>query len=55
MLPFRDVLMSLFFVSIGMLLNVCFLLAHPWHIALLAAGVVLIKPLVGAMPPRRWA
>ena len=48
MLPFRDVLMSLFFVSIGMLLNVRFLLAHPWQIALLTLGVVLIKPLVGA-------
>jgi CPA2 family monovalent cation:H+ antiporter-2 len=49
MLPFRDVLMSLFFVSIGMLLNVRFLLAHPWQIALLTAGVVLVKPLVGAI------
>ena len=49
MLPFRDVLMSLFFVSIGMLLNVRFLLAHPWQIALLTAGVVLIKPLVGTI------
>lgn len=49
MLPFRDVLMSLFFVSIGMLLNVRFLLEHPWQIALLTLGVVLIKPLVGAI------
>ena len=49
MLPFRDVLMSLFFVSIGMLLNVQFLLEHPGRILLLTLGVVLIKPLVGAI------
>lgn len=49
MLPFRDVLMSLFFVSIGMLLNVQFLLEHPVRILLLTLGVVAIKPLVGAI------
>jgi len=42
MLPFRDVLMSLFFVSIGMLLNVGFLLSHPWQIGLLTLCVLLI-------------
>ena len=49
MLPFRDVLMSLFFVSIGMLLNVGFLLSHPWQIGLLTLCVLLIKPLVAAI------
>jgi len=49
MLPFRDVLMSLFFVSIGMLLNVQFLSEHPVRILLLTLGVVAIKPLVGAI------
>ncbi len=48
MLPFRDVFMSLFFVSIGMLLDLDFLLADPARIALLTLGVLVIKPLVGA-------
>lgn len=46
MLPFRDVLMSLFFVSIGMLLDLDYLLRHPLQIGLLTLGVVVIKPLV---------
>ncbi len=48
MLPFRDVLMSLFFVSVGLLLDIPFLLAHPARIALLTLGVLLIKPLIAA-------
>ena len=47
MLPFRDVLMSLFFVSIGMLLDIDYLVRHPLEIGLLTLGVVVIKPLVG--------
>ena len=47
MLPFRDVLMSLFFVSIGMLLDINYLARHPLEIGLLTLGVVVIKPLVG--------
>ena len=47
MLPFRDVLMSLFFVSIGMLLDIDYLARHPLEIGLLTLGVVVIKPLVG--------
>lgn len=46
MLPFRDVLMSLFFVSIGMLLDIDYLLRHPLQIGLLTLAVVVIKPLV---------
>jgi CPA2 family monovalent cation:H+ antiporter-2 len=49
MLPFRDVLMSLFFVSIGMLLDIGFLLEHPLRLALLTLGVVVLKPLVAAL------
>jgi CPA2 family monovalent cation:H+ antiporter-2 len=48
MLPFRDVLMSLFFVSVGLLLDIPFLLAHPARIALLTLAVLLIKPLIAA-------
>ncbi|MEB3185717.1 MAG: cation:proton antiporter [Cyanobacteriota bacterium] len=47
MLPFRDVLMSLFFVSIGMLLDINYLIRHPLEIGLLTLGVVVLKPLVG--------
>lgn len=49
MLPFRDVFVSLFFVSVGMLLDLDYLLAHPLQITLLTLGVVLIKPLVGGV------
>jgi monovalent cation:H+ antiporter-2, CPA2 family len=48
-LPFRDVFMSLFFVSIGMLLDIQFLLAHPLHLAMLTAGVLVIKPIIGVI------
>jgi CPA2 family monovalent cation:H+ antiporter-2 len=46
MLPFRDVFMSLFFVSIGMLLDIDFLLSDPLRIAALTLGVLLVKPIV---------
>jgi CPA2 family monovalent cation:H+ antiporter-2 len=46
MLPFRDVLMSLFFISVGMLLDIQYLQAHPLRIALLTLAVVLVKPLI---------
>ena len=49
MLPFRDVFMSLFFVSIGMLLDVQYLSAHPLRLGLLVLGVLLLKPVVGAL------
>ncbi len=49
MLPFRDVFMSLFFVSTGMLLDVDYLLADPGRIALLTLGVLFIKPVIGAI------
>lgn len=49
MLPFRDVLMSLFFISIGMLLDGTVLLANLGPLLLLTAAVLLIKPLVAAV------
>ncbi len=49
MLPFRDVFMSLFFVSVGMLLDIPYLAEHPLRIALLTLGVILIKPAVGTL------
>lgn len=49
MLPFRDVFMSLFFVSIGMLLDIQFLIADPLRLAALTLGVLLIKPVVAGI------
>ncbi|MDF1541718.1 MAG: cation:proton antiporter [Anaerosomatales bacterium] len=45
-MPFRDVFMSLFFVSIGMLVDLRFIAEHPLLIAELTLGILLIKPLV---------
>lgn len=41
--PFRDVLLGLFFITIGMLLNVGLVLEHWWLVLLLLAGPVLLK------------
>ncbi len=48
-LPFRDVFVSLFFVSIGMLLDIQYLVADPLRIGLLTAGVLIVKPVVGSI------
>lgn len=48
MLPFRDVLMSLFFISIGMLLDLKVLAGNLAPMLLLTAAVLLIKPLIAA-------
>ncbi len=45
-LPFRDVFASFFFISIGMLLDVAFLLKHPVIILLLTLGVLLFKAIL---------
>lgn len=42
-LPFRDVFTSFFFVSIGMLLDMGFLVQHPLAVALTASGVLVLK------------
>src|SRR5574343_1492623 len=41
--PFRDVLMGLFFVTIGMLLNVKLVMANWWLVLLLLCAPVLLK------------
>jgi monovalent cation:H+ antiporter-2, CPA2 family len=41
--PFRDVLLGLFFITIGMLLNVRLVLEHWWLVLLLLVGPVLLK------------
>jgi CPA2 family monovalent cation:H+ antiporter-2 len=48
-LPFKDVFNSLFFISIGMLLDVRFLGNHFLLIALVAVGTLLIKTLGGGL------
>ncbi|MFC0168004.1 cation:proton antiporter [Pseudoduganella danionis] len=41
--PFRDVLLGLFFITIGMLLNVQMVLQHWWLVLVLLCGPVLLK------------
>jgi CPA2 family monovalent cation:H+ antiporter-2 len=45
-LPFRDLFISFFFVSIGMLLDVSFLFQQPMLIALIALGVLAVKTII---------
>ncbi len=45
-LPLRDAFTSFFFVSIGMLLNIDFLLQNPAYIVSLALGVIVLKALI---------
>ncbi len=48
-LPLRDLFSSLFFVSVGMLLNVGFALHHAATIVLIVVGVLLGKSITGAV------
>lgn len=51
-LPFRDLFVSLFFISIGMLLDLGFVLRY-WYIILLSvSGVVLIKSVLTSLAVR---
>ncbi len=45
-LPFKDIFTSIFFVSMGMLLNLGFLLEHPLQVTLMTLSIILIKCLV---------
>ncbi len=45
-MPFKDVFTSLFFVSVGMLLDVGFFVRHPAMILLIALGVLVAKSLI---------
>ncbi len=49
MLPFRDVFMSLFFISVGLLLDLGYLIDNPVRLALLTAGILFIKPVVATV------
>jgi CPA2 family monovalent cation:H+ antiporter-2 len=48
-LPFRDVFMSFFFVSVGMLLDAGFLIRQPVLIVLIASGVLLLKAVIAGV------
>ena len=41
--PFRDVLLGLFFITVGMLLNVHLVLANWWLVLILLCGPVMVK------------
>lgn len=45
-LPFKDVFISLFFVSIGLLLNIQLVLAYPLLIILISIGIILLKAVI---------
>jgi len=44
--PFREIFMSLFFVSIGLLLNLEFLFSHWWQVALLTVAIPIVNTCV---------
>ncbi|MBS1198638.1 MAG: potassium transporter, partial [Proteobacteria bacterium] len=46
---FRDVLMGLFFVTIGVKLDAAVLLAHWWHVLLVLIGLLMAKALIVAI------
>jgi CPA2 family monovalent cation:H+ antiporter-2 len=45
-LPFRSLFNAVFFVSVGMLLDLSFLLAEPWIVLAAIGGVLLLKALI---------
>jgi CPA2 family monovalent cation:H+ antiporter-2 len=49
-LPFRDTLASLFFVSVGMLLDIRFLIANAGLVAVTVLAIVIAKMIVTALP-----
>lgn len=48
-LPFQDVFTSLFFVSIGMLLDMSFVMAQPFLIVFLSTSILLLKTMTGCI------
>jgi len=45
-LPFKDAFNSLFFISIGLLLNISFLLSFPMQLIGLVLGIIIIKSII---------
>ena len=57
--PFRSILLGLFFLSVGMLLNLGMIASRPMSVLLIAAGVIATKTLIITLINRsvggRWA
>ena len=51
-LPFRDTFSGIFFISVGMLLDLRFVAEHALIVALVTAGVILLKTLLTAVATR---
>jgi CPA2 family monovalent cation:H+ antiporter-2 len=49
-LPFRDTLASLFFVSVGMLLDIRFVVDHAWLVAVSVLAIMVGKAVLTALP-----
>jgi CPA2 family monovalent cation:H+ antiporter-2 len=47
-IPFRDIFTSFFFISVGMLLNLWFVLQNPVMIIVLVIGVLVLKAVIAA-------
>jgi len=47
-IPFRDIFTSFFFISVGMLLNLWFVLKNPVIIIVLVIGILLLKAIIAA-------
>jgi monovalent cation:H+ antiporter-2, CPA2 family len=50
--PFRDILLGLFFISVGMLLDVFALWRELWLILALVAAIVIVKGLIASLATR---
>jgi monovalent cation:H+ antiporter-2, CPA2 family len=50
--PFRDILLGLFFISVGMLLDVQLLFREFWLVSLLLAGMLVMKGAIAAIVTR---
>ena len=50
-LPFRDIFTSFFFISVGMLVDIQFLLANFWFVVFLIVLVIVVKALIATTAP----
>jgi len=50
-LPFRDIFTSFFFISVGMLVDIQFLLANFWFVVFLIVLVIVVKALLATTAP----
>jgi len=49
MIPFRDMFSAFFFISIGMIFDISYLLSHPVDVAALVVAIILIKYVTGTL------